>query len=128
MRAAVLAAGALALAAASGASAQTPPASGPPSQPPAGTGLPTVVFETETLRTGPLPADFVQKLGPIHTFQAAEDLLKQNRIAFSWQRSDVDSAKIPIDLALQLNNLPPKEVFVLKQGDGWMIGVVIGKH
>ncbi len=124
MRTAVFAACAIALAAASGASAQTPPA---PTSPPE-TGVKTVVFETDTLRTGPMPAELVQKFVPIHSLQAAEDLLKQNRIAFGWQHSDVDSAKIPIDLAMQLNNLPPKEVFMLRQGEGWMIGVVTGKH
>lgn len=123
MRTAVLAACAVALAA-SGAAAQTPAAPAPPAE----TGLKTMVFETDTLRTGPMPADLIQKFAPIHTIQAAEDLLKQNRIAFSWQHSEVDSAKIPIDLAMQLNNLPPKEVFMLRQGEGWMIGVVTAKH
>jgi hypothetical protein len=122
---AVAAACAVALAAAFGAAAQPPAAPSPPS---AGTGVHTVVFETDTLRTGPMPAELVQKFGPIHALSAAEDLLKQNRIAFSWQHSEVDSAKIPIDLAMQLNNLPPKEVFMLKQGEGWMIGVVTAKH
>ena len=126
MRAAVFIACAVALAAASGATAQTP---SPPAQtPPAGTGLHTIVFETDTLRTGPIPNEIIQKFGPIHTLQGAEDLLKQNRIAFSWQHSEVDSAKIPIDLAMQLNNLPPKEVFMLKQGEGWLIGAVTAKH
>jgi len=115
-----------ALGAGSAAVAQTPP--GPPSAPPANGGVHTIVFETDTLRTGPIPNEIIQKMGPIHTLQGAEDLLKQNRIPFSWQHSEVDSASIPIDLAMQLNNLPPKEVFVLKQGEGWMIGVVTGKR
>ncbi|MGZ3375989.1 MAG: hypothetical protein ACXU8S_05270 [Phenylobacterium sp.] len=121
MRAGVLAAAcALALAAASGTEAQAPPAKPAP--------LHTMVFETDTLRTGPIPADLIQKMGPIHTLQGVEDLLKQNRISFTWGHGEVDSANIPIDLAMQLNNLPPKEVFVFKQGEGWVIGVVTAKH
>jgi hypothetical protein len=123
MRAGAFIACAFALAAASGAAAQTPSPQAQPSS-----GVHTIVFETDTLRTGPMPADLIQKFAPIHTLQAAEDLLKQNRIGFTWGHNDVDSANIPIDLAMQLNNLPPHEVFVLKQGDGWMIGVVTAKR
>ena len=121
---------AIALTAVTGAAAQAPSLSSqaPSAQAPSNGGVHTIVFETDTLRTGPIPNEIIQKMGPIHTLQGVEDLLKQNRIAFTWQHSDVDSAKIPIELAMQLNNLPPKEVFVLKQGEGWMIGVVLNKH
>jgi len=111
---------AAALATASAAPAQAPAAKPAP--------LHTVIFETETLRTGPIPAELLQKMGPIHTLQGVEDLLKQNRISFGWQHQDVDTATLPVDLAMQINNLPPHEVFVLKQGEGWLIGVVLGKH
>jgi hypothetical protein len=129
MRAEVFAACATALAVASSAAAQAPTSQAPATQAPSGgSALHTVVFETDTLRTGPIPNEIIQKMGPIHTLQGVEDLLKQNRIGFTWGHTEVDSANIPIDLAMQLNNLPPKEVFVLKQGDGWLIGVVLSKH
>jgi hypothetical protein len=112
--AALLAAVGAAALAASSAAAQAPPHA--------------PIYENETLRTGPLPPELLQKLGPIHSLQGVEDLLKQNRVPFAWARAQVNSATLPPDLAKQIEGLPPGEVFVLKQGEGWVMAVVTGKH
>jgi hypothetical protein len=118
--AAFLAAVGAAALAASSVAAQAPPAGTVP--------LHAVLYETETLRSGPLPAELLQKMGPIHSLQGVEDLLKQNRVPFAWTRAQVNSATLPPDLAKQIEALPPGEVFVLKQGEGWVMAVVTGKH
>jgi hypothetical protein len=123
VRAALLlgAALAVALAAAGAKAAAQPPAAGT-------VPLHAVIYETDTLRTGPLAPELIQKMGPIHTLQGVEDLLKQNRIAFAWAHGEVNSGAMPADLAKQMDALPPGEVFVVKQGEGWLMGVVTGKH
>jgi hypothetical protein len=112
------------------AAAPTQPPRGPPAAP--STQLmpaPPVIYEMETLRTGPLTPEFVKQFEPLKTLQAVEDLLKANRIAFAWGRGQVSSGTLPPDFVKALSALPPHEVFVTPQGDkGWLIGVVIEKH
>src|SRR4051795_7922964 len=73
-----------------GAAPTAPPRAPPAAAPQLVPGAP-VIYEMETLRTGPLPAEFIKKLEPLHTLQAVEDLLKANRIAFAWGRGQVSS-------------------------------------
>ena len=82
----------------------------------------------ETLRTGPLPAEIVKQLGPLHSLQAVEDLLKANRIAFAWGRGQVSSGTLPAAFVKEIEALPPHEVFFAPQGDkGVVIGVVMDR-
>ena len=88
-----------------------------------------VFYEIETLRTGPLPPEFIKQFEPLHTLQAVEDLLKANRIAFAWSRGQVSSGTLPAAFAKALDGLPPREVFVTSQGDkGVLIGVVLDRR
>jgi hypothetical protein len=86
-----------------------------------------VIYDMETLRTGPLPQEFLKTLEPLHTLQAVEDLLKANRIAFAWSRAQVSSGTLPASFVNQLDALPPREVFVMPGPDGALIGVIIGR-
>lgn len=115
----------LAGAALAAALAATPAAAAQPSGP---VPLHPVIYEADTLRTGPLPAELIQKMGPIHSLQGVEDLLKQNRVPFTWAHGSLDSGTLPTDLAKQMDALPPGEVFVVQQGQGWLMGVVTGKR
>jgi hypothetical protein len=121
--------GAVLAAALAAASAAVAAAQAPPPPPAAGTTpLHAVIYEADILRTGPLAPELVQKLGPIHTLQGVEDLLKQNRIAFAWAHGEMKSGTMPADFAKQMDALPPGEVFVAQQGQGWVMGVITGKH
>ncbi|HEX3366757.1 hypothetical protein [Phenylobacterium sp.] len=86
------------------------------------------IYDMETLRTGPLPDEFVKQLGPLHTLPDVENFLKANRVAFAWSRSQVRSTGLPPDFVRQIDALPPHEVFVTAQGAGWLMGVVLAKH
>jgi hypothetical protein len=87
------------------------------------------IYDMETLRTGPLPQEFVKQLEPLHTLQAVEDFLKLNRVAFAWSRSQVRSTSLPPDFVRQIDALPPLEVFVTAQSNGgWLMGVVLAKR
>ena len=92
---------------------------------PSAQALHPVIYTLEQLRTGPLPLQIVQRLGPIHTLRDAEDLLKENQIAFGWRTVDVSSGVMPPDLARQIAALPPKEVFVVNTAEGATISVVV---
>ncbi|HXA40779.1 MAG TPA: hypothetical protein VNW53_17400 [Phenylobacterium sp.] len=93
------------------------------------TPLHPVVYDMETLRTGPLPQEFVKQMEPLHTLQAVEDLLKQNRVAFAWSRGPMSSATMPPDLVRAIDALPPHEVFVAPQSNGgWVMGVVLARR
>ncbi len=124
----VLAAALSVLAAGAAGAAPTQPAA-----PPAGgTALfpaTPVIYDLETLRTGPLPAEFLKRLEPLHTLQAIEDLLKANRIPFAWGRSLVSSGTLPAGFVKEIDAMPPHEVFVTSQGEkGWLIGVVMDRR
>jgi hypothetical protein len=121
LAAALVAVGALAATATTTAVAQPAPGVITPLHP--------VVYDMETLRTGPLPQEFVKQMEPLHTLQAVEDLLKQNRVAFAWSRGPMSSATMPPDFVRAIDALPPNEVFVAPQSNGgWVMGVVLGKR
>lgn len=87
------------------------------------------IYDMETLRTGPLPDEFVKQLGPLHTLQEVESLLKANRVAFAWSRNQVRSTSLPPDFVRQIDALPPHEVFVTAQSNGgWLMGAVLAKR
>jgi hypothetical protein len=109
--------------------APTQPSARPPA---AGTQLlpgAPVIYDMETLRTGPLPQEILKRLEPIHTLQAIEELLKANRIAFAWGRGQISSGTLPAEFVKQIDALPPHEVFVTPQADkGWLIGVIVDRR
>jgi hypothetical protein len=86
------------------------------------------IYVIDLLATGALPADVTQKIKPLNTLQAVEDLLKANSVPFAWRRFEANSQTMDQGFAQQLAALPPKEVFVLPHGDGWYIGVIIGSR
>ena len=87
-----------------------------------------VIYEMETLQTGPLPPEVLKKAQPIHSLPAMEALLKENLIPFAWARREVSAGALPSELTRQIDVLPPGEVFMLRQGQAWLIGVVLAKH
>jgi hypothetical protein len=108
-----------------------PSAAAKPSATPAPTvetPLHPVIYEMDTLRTGALPPDLLKQMEPIHSLQAIEDLLKANLIAFAWAHGQIGAGALPSELTKQIDTLPPHEVFMVKQGDGWLMGVVVAKH
>jgi hypothetical protein len=87
-----------------------------------------VIYEMETLRTGPLPQEFLKQIEPLHSLAAVEDLLKANRIAFAWGHGDVSSGTMPAAFAKQIAALPPHEVFIVPQSKGLVINIILTKH
>ena len=86
------------------------------------------VYEMDTLSTGALPPGVLKQMQPLHTLDAIEALLKENYIPFGWAHRQVSAATIPPGLVAQLDALPPREVFVTKQGEGALIAVILSKH
>lgn len=86
------------------------------------------VYEMDTLSTGALPPGVLKQMQPLHTLDAIEALLKENYIPFGWAHRQVSTATMPPGLVAQLDALPPREVFVTKQGDGALIAVILSKH
>jgi hypothetical protein len=111
---------ALALGLAGRASAQAPAPAAPPPHP--------VVYDMEMLATGPLPPGILKKIEPLHTLQAVEDLLKEDVIPFAWSRQVVSAGAMPPEIAHQIEVLPPHDIFMMKQGQGWAIGAVLSKR
>ena len=90
------------------------------------TPLHPVIYEMDTLRTGPLTPELLKQLEPLHTLQAVEELLKANLMPFAWAHTQVSAGALPSQFTRQIDAMPPHEVFVVKQGEGWLIGVVLG--
>ncbi len=120
----------MALAVALATSAPVAALSQPPPAPPPAAATPAnpAVYEMETLRTGPLETALLKQMEPLHTLQAIEELLKANRIAFTWAYARVTAASLPPVLTSQIDALPPHEVFIIKQGTGWIMSAVLSKH
>lgn len=104
-----------------------PAAQGQPNPPPAAA-QPPVIYIMEQLRTGALPPELVQKLGPLNTLAEVETLLKANRIGFAWGVVEVASETMPPEWMKQLNALKPAEVFVIPAPNGTLIGVIVGRR
>jgi hypothetical protein len=92
------------------------------------TPLHPVIYELETLQTGPLTPELLKKAGPIHSLPAIEELLKANLVPFAWSRRQVSARTLAPDLTRQMDVLPPHEVFMVREGQGWVFGVVLAKH
>ena len=86
------------------------------------------IYEMDTLTTGPLAPGVLKQMEPLHTLQAVEDLLKENYIPFGWAHRQVSAAAMAPALVARLDSLPPREVFVTKQGEGVLIAVILSKH
>ena len=105
--------------------AQPPRPAAPPPAPAAG---PRVIYRLELIRTGPLPPEVIAKLGPIHTMEDVEKLMKAGDIQFTWRRQDLDSAAANPAFLKSLETLPPNEVFAIPQSDGMLIGAIVGRR
>jgi hypothetical protein len=121
MRAAVnrsltFAAIAMTLAVSSPAAAQTAP---PPTP---------IVYVLEQIQSGPIAPEVMERMKATHTLQEVENLLKVNRIAFAWRMTEVSTDQMKGTLAQQIAALPPKEVFVIRQGDTWLMSSVIARR
>ena len=99
-------------------------------QPPPVVPLPaaSTTYEMETLTTGPLAPGVLKQIEPLHTLQAVESLLKENYIPFAWAHRQVSAASLPPQFVSQLDALPPREVFVVRQGEGAVAGVILSKR
>ena len=86
------------------------------------------IYEMETLTTGMLAPGILKQIEPLHSLQAIETLLKDNYIPFGWAHRQVSAATLPPAMVAQLDALPPHEVFVVRQGDGALIAVILSKH
>ncbi|MFL5297387.1 MAG: hypothetical protein ACJ798_13480 [Phenylobacterium sp.] len=119
-----IAAGVTALALLAAAPVQaTPTQAGPPAaSPPAGAPR---IYEMEQIRTGPIAADVLQKLQATKTLQEAEEILKVNRVGFSWSAGEVRSTSLPPGFVAELDKLPPHEVFLIPQAAGVTMGVIL---
>ena len=106
------------------------PASATFAQPPPVVPLPaaSTTYEMETLTTGPLSPGVLKQMEPLHTLQAVESLLKENYIPFAWAHRQVSAASLPPKFVSQLDALPPHEVFVVRQGEGAVAGVILSKR
>jgi len=89
---------------------------------------PPVTFTILQLRTRTLPPEVTQKLAPLHTLDDVEAVLKDNFVSFAWSRGEVSSDTMNPQLLQQFNALPAKEVFVLPQADGIVIGQIVGRR
>ena len=107
---------ALALAAASPAAAQTAPRPAP------------IIYVLEQLQTGPIAPEVMERMKATHTLLEVENLLKVNRIAFAWRMAEVSTDQMKGNLAQQIAALPPKEVFVINQGDAWLMSSVVARR
>ena len=104
-----------------------PPAAAPPAAAPQAA-MPRVIYRLELIRTGPLPPDVLAKLGPLNTMDEVEKLLKAGDFEFAWRRADLDSATANPEFLKALRSLPPKEMFVIPQANGALIGVIVGQR
>ena len=109
---------ALALAASGPAAAQ--PEAAPPPTP--------IVYVLEQLQSGPIAPEVMERMKATHTLQEVENLLKVNRIAFAWRMTEVSTDQMKGTLAQQIAALPPKEVFVIRQGDSWLMSSVVARR
>jgi hypothetical protein len=108
----------LALAASSPALAQAE--TGPPPAP--------IVYVLEQLQSGPIAPEVMERMKATHTLQEVENLLKVNRISFAWRMTEVSTDQMKGNLAQQIAALPPKEVFVIRQGDTWLMSSVVARR
>ncbi len=122
MRAALAVVAAVALAP-SLAAAQPRPAA------PAAPAVKRIIYRLETLQTGDLAPEVLEKLKPLDTLAQCEAVLKAADMPFTWAKAEFDSDVIGAAFVRQLEALPPNEVFVVpRQGGGTLIGVIIGRR
>jgi hypothetical protein len=108
------------------AAAQARPAAPAPAAPGA---VKRVIYRMETLQTGELGPDVLEKLKPLNTLAECEAVLKAADMPFTWGKAEYDSDVIGPAFVRQLEALPPGEVFVVpRQGGGTLIGVIIGRR
>jgi hypothetical protein len=85
----------------------------------------STTYIAEEIATGPLPHEILQKMEPLHTLVAVENLLKANRIPFAWRIGEIATAKMPPELAAVIAKLPPGEVFIIPQQNAILIAVIL---
>ena len=89
---------------------------------------PPVVYVLEQLQSGPIAPEVMERMKSTHTLLEVENLLKVNRIAFAWRMTEVSTDQMKGNLAQQIAALPPKEVFVIRQGDTWLMSSVVARR
>ncbi len=119
-RVAIVLAISLAAGAAAAASQEPPPVAQPAE--------PATIYLMDQLVTGALPEVVLDEMKPLNTLDEVEALLKRHRLPFAWREAEVSSANINPQIAKQVAQLPPHEVFVAPQGPGWMISVVLSSR
>jgi hypothetical protein len=87
-----------------------------------------IVYVLEQLQTGPIAPEVMERMKATHTLLEVETLLKVNRIAFAWRMTEVSTDQMKGNLAQQIAALPPKEVFVIRQGDSWLMSSVVARR
>src|SRR5215472_5036235 len=97
----------------------------PAATPPPAQAEPAVLYLMDQIVTGPLPQEVLQQMQPLHKLDEVEAVLKAHKIAFAWREAEIASTQIEPGVARQINALPPHEVFVAPQGQGWIISVVL---
>src|SRR6185437_15771707 len=91
-------------------------------------GGPPMLYLMEEIATGPLPQALIDQMQPLHRLDDVEALLKRNRVGFAWRETEVSSAQMSPQLARQMAALPPHEVFVAPQGQGWIMGAIVSQR
>jgi len=91
-------------------------------------GGPPMLYLMEEIATGPLPQALIDQMQPLHRLDDVEALLKRNRVGFAWRETEVNSAQMSPQLARQMAALPPHEVFVAPQGQGWIMGAIVSQR
>ena len=79
-------------------------------------------------QSGPIAPEVMERMKSTHTLLEVENLLKVNRIAFAWRMTEVSTDQMKGNLAQQIAALPPKEVFVIRQGDSWLMSSVVARR
>jgi hypothetical protein len=103
--------------------AASSPAAAPSTSP-----ITPIVYVLEQLQTGPIAPEVIERMKATHTLLEVENLLKVNRIAFAWRMAEVSTDQMKGTLAQQIAALPPKEVFVIHQGDAWLMSSVVARR
>jgi hypothetical protein len=89
---------------------------------------PPTIYLMDQLVTGPVPGPVLQQMEPLHTLDAVEALLKANKIEFVWREVEITSTQIAPEVLRQLAAVPPHEVFIGPQGQGWIMSVILSSR
>ena len=86
---------------------------------------PPVIYTMEQIAVPQFTAELRDALAPVHSLQAAEEVLKVRGIPFGWRRVEVNSGALDPNLARQLAALPPHEVIIVPQAQGATMATIV---